>query len=111
MADAVVPPEFAPIAVVPAARQVACPAAFGPLAMVATLATEELQCEFRVRSCVLPSLNVPIAENGWLLPALAVASAGLIASDTSVPLPTVRVVVPFTPEADAVMVTDPAFFP
>ena len=29
--------------VVPAATQLACPAAFGPLAIVATLATEELQ--------------------------------------------------------------------
>jgi|ERR1051326_313322 hypothetical protein len=41
--DPVVPPELAPMTVVPAAKQLARPAAFGPLAIVATLATEELQ--------------------------------------------------------------------
>lgn len=62
-------------------------------------------------SCVLPSLNVPTAANCCVLPKLHVTLAGEIASDDSVPVPTVSVVVPDTPEADAVIVTDPPFFP
>jgi hypothetical protein len=42
-AEPVVPPEFAPMVVVPVALQFANPAALGPLAMVATDADEELQ--------------------------------------------------------------------
>lgn len=62
-------------------------------------------------SCVLPSLKVPVAVNCCMVPALAVAGFGVTASDTSVPVPTVRVVVPLTPEADAVIVAVPPFFP
>jgi len=62
-------------------------------------------------SCVLPSLNVPVATNCWLLPAGAVTVAGVTASETRVPLPTVKVVVPVTPDADAEIVTVPAFLP
>jgi hypothetical protein len=43
--------------------------------------------------------------------ALAVTVAGVIASDCNVPVPTVSVVVPVTPEAEAEMVTEPLFFP
>lgn len=42
---------------------------------------------------------------------MPVAGDGVTARDTSVPVPTVSVVVPLTPDADAVMVTDPAFLP
>jgi len=62
-------------------------------------------------SCELPSLNVPTAANCCVLPRLHVTVAGEIASETSVPVPTVSVVVPDTPEAEAVIVTDPPFFP
>lgn len=44
-------------------------------------------------------------------PADAVGAAGVIAIETSVPVPTVSVVVPVTPEAEAEIVTDPAFLP
>jgi len=81
------------------------------LAIVATLARDELQWLFSVMSCELPSLNVPTAANCCVLPKLHVTLAGEIASDDSVPVPTVSVVVPDTPEADAVMVTDPPFLP
>lgn len=40
---AVIPPEFAPITVVPAVFVVARPAPLGPFAMVDTLAADELQ--------------------------------------------------------------------
>lgn len=57
------PPELAPITVVPGAMVVARPDTLGAFAMVATLATEELQCAMMVRSWVLPSLNDPVATN------------------------------------------------
>ena len=83
----------------------------GALAIVATLADDELQWLFSVMSCELPSLNVPTAANCCVLPKPHVTLAGEIASDDSVPVPTVSVVVPDTPEAEAVIVTDPPFFP
>ena len=110
-ADPVIPPEFAPMVVVPALLQVASAAMLGALAIVATLAEDELQCAFSVMSCVLPSLKVPVAVNCCLVPAAAVGAAGLIASETSVPVRTVKVVVPLIPEAVAVTVTDPPFLP
>jgi hypothetical protein len=109
--DPVVPPEFAPMVLVPAAKHCASPAAFCPLAIVDTLACDELQWLFSVTSCVVLSLNVPTAANCCVLPALHVGSAGETATDCNVPVPIVRVVVPCTPEAEAVIVTDPAFFP
>jgi hypothetical protein len=48
---------------VPAAMQFACPATLGAFAIVATGAEDELQWLLRVMSCVLPSLNVPVATN------------------------------------------------
>jgi len=81
------------------------------LAIVATLADDELQWLFSVMSCELPSLNVPTAANCCVLPGLHVAVAREIASEDSVPVPTVSVVVPATPEAEAVIVTEPPFFP
>jgi hypothetical protein len=58
-----VPPEFAPIVLVPAAMHRASPPTLGALAMVATLADDELQWVFNVMSCELPSLKVPVAVN------------------------------------------------
>jgi len=40
-----------------------------------------------------------------------VGFAGVTTSETSVPVPTVRVVVPVTPDAVAEIVTDPPFLP
>jgi len=95
----------------PAPAHCARPPILGALAIVATEADEELQWLFRVMSCVVASLNVPVAVNCCVLPTVAVGEAGVTKSDTSVPVPTVRVVVPVTPEEDAEMVTDPPFFP
>lgn len=105
------PPELAPIVVAPAAMQLTVPAALGAFATVATLAEDELQCAFRVMSCVLASLKVPVAVNGCKVPAAAVEFAGVTTSETRVPVPTVRVVVPVMPEALAEIVTDPPFLP
>lgn len=57
------------------------------------------------------SLKVPVAVNCCVPPFDTVEFAGVMASETSVPLLTVRVVVPFSPEALAVMVALPVFFP
>jgi hypothetical protein len=95
----------------PALKHCASPAAFGPLAIVDTLAADELQWLFSVTSWVLLSLNVPTAANCCVLPALHVGFAGETASDCNVPVPIVSTVVPCNPEADTVIVTDPAFFP
>ena len=110
-ADPVIPPEFAPMVVVPALLQVASAATLGALAIVATLADDELQCAFSVMSCVLESLNVPVAINCCVPPAAAVGFSGVMTSETNVPVPTVRVVVPVTPDAIAEIVTDPPFLP
>jgi hypothetical protein len=106
-----VPPELAPIVDVPAAMQFANPATLGAFATVATGADDELQWLFSVMSCVLPSLNVPVATNCCVLPAVSVGAVGVSASETSVPVPTVRLVLPVMPDADAEIVTVPPFFP
>jgi hypothetical protein len=102
---------LAPIVAVPAAEQFATPATLGAFAIVATVAADELQWLFRLMSCVLPSLKVPVAANCCVLPTAAVGAKGVTARETSVPVPTVSVVVPVTPEADAEMVTVPPFLP
>jgi hypothetical protein len=107
----VVPPELAPIVAVPVAMQFAKPATLGAFAMVATGADDELQWLFSVMFCVLPSLNVPVATNCCVLPAAAVGAAGVRASETSVPVPTVRLVLPVIPDAEAEITTVPLFFP
>lgn len=60
---------------------------------------------------MVPSLNVPVAVNCWVPPTASVGAKGVIAIETNVPVPTVRVVVPLTPELEAVIVTTPLFFP
>jgi hypothetical protein len=57
------------------------------------------------------SLNVPIAVNCCVLPTVMDGFAGEIATETSVPVPTINVAVPLTPELVAVIVTVPAFLP
>jgi len=97
--------------VVPVPVVFAKPATLGAFAIVATLAEDELQCVVSVMSWVVASLNDPVAVNCCWLPSVTDEFAGVITNDTSVPVPTVRVVVPCTPEAVAVIVTDPLFLP
>jgi len=111
LVELVMPPELAPMVVLPTPAAVARPAVLGALAMVATEADDELQWTFRVMSWVVLSLNVPVAVNCCLLPLDAIEFAGVMARETSVPLLTVRVVVPFSPEALAVIVTLPVRLP
>lgn len=57
------------------------------------------------------SLNVPVAVNCCVLPAVTDGLAGVMAMDVRVPLLTVNVVVAVTPDELAVMVTAPSFLP
>lgn len=63
VAAALTAPETIPMEVVPVPSEVARPAVAAVLLMVATVATVELQCPVWVKSCVLPSVNVPVAAN------------------------------------------------
>jgi len=107
----VIPPELAPMVLVPVVIQLASPATLGAFAIVVTGAEEELQWVLSVTSCVLLSLNVPVAANCCVVPAVQVGADGVIAIEISVPVPTVRVVVPVTPDDDAEIVTVPPFLP
>jgi len=111
VAEFVIPPEFPPIVAVPEPLAVANPATLGAFAIVATLAEEELQCVVNVISCVVPSLKEPVAVNCCVLPTVTLGVAGVIASETNVPVPTVNVAVPVRPDAVARMVTVPLFLP
>jgi len=96
--------------VTPVPNVVARPAFTGALAIVATLGMVELQCELMLTSCVEPSLNVPSATNCCVPPWATVGFAGVISTDSSVPVPIVTAVDPVTPKAAAVTVSVPAFF-
>src|SRR5215470_14638994 len=95
--------------VVPVVLVVADPALTEALAIVATLEIVELQCELMLTSCVEPSLNEPSATNCCVAPCATVGFAGVMSTDTSVPVPMVTAVEPVTPDADAVTVSVPAF--
>ena len=64
-----------------------------------------------VTSWVVASLKVPVAVNCCGLPRATEDAAGVMSIEVSVPLLTVRVVVPLIPEALTVMVTVPSFLP
>jgi hypothetical protein len=96
--------------VVPVVFVVASPAFTGALAIVATDELVELQCELMLTSCVVLSLKVPSAMNCCVPPCATVGLAGVMSTDTSVPVPMVTEVEPVTPEADAVTVSVPALF-
>ncbi len=77
MVEAVTPPELPPIVAVPVPLVVAKPATLGAFAMVATPAEDELQWVVSVMSCVVPSLNDPVAVNCCWLPAAMVQESPL----------------------------------
>ena len=106
-----VPPEVALIDVVPALLALAKPGTLGAFAIVATLALEELQCTTAVRSCVLPSLNVPVAENCCVPPIFTVLVSGKMLIEVSVPLLTVTVVCPLIAPRLTDTVAEPLFLP
>ena len=66
-------PTVAEIVQLPGAIPLARPL---PAPTFETVLSEDVQVACEVRSCVLPSLKVPIAENCWLVVAAIVVSPG-----------------------------------
>jgi hypothetical protein len=60
-----------------------------------------------VRSCMLPSVNVPVAVNCCIVPSAIDGSAGVTAIDASMAAVTVNVVVPVTEPEVAVIFAEP----
>ena len=78
----------------PVATLVANPCLLLVLLIVAAAVLSELHCAVAVMSCVLPSVNVPVAENCFVVPRGITGIAGVTAIDTSVAGLTLSVVVP-----------------
>jgi len=94
--------------VVPAVIAAAVPLLPAVLPMVATPVLEEFQVANDVRSCVVPSENVPIALNCRVPPTAILASAGWSASELSVAEETFKVVEAVTFPDAATTVVVPA---
>lgn len=75
--------------------------------MIATAGLEELQSTDAVMSCVLLSLNVPVAVNCFVVPMAMPELLGVTAMETRVAVVTVSEAVPLTDPEDAVIVTVP----
>jgi hypothetical protein len=101
--EPVISPELALTVVCPAEPLVTSPW----LSTTATDGTVEFQFTAVVQSCVLPSLNVPVAVNGSVVAAAIVGFAGLIAMETRVAAVTVSTVEPLTEPAVAATVVWP----
>ena len=75
--------------------------------IVATAGFEEDQLIDVVKFCVLPSVNVPVAVNCWLVPRAIAELVGVTAIVTSTAGPTVSVVEPLSPPQVLVIVEVP----
>lgn len=95
----------------PGEMAVVIPLLFPELLTEATLLFVEAQLQGTVRSCVLPSLKVPVALRLTMTPAGMVTLAGAISTLTNVALLTVNTVVALTEPEAAVMVVVPGAKP
>src|SRR5262249_16129881 len=77
----------------------------------ATSGFSVLHCTVEVKSCVLPSLNEPIALHCCGPPRATIPSVGVMRRDCSVDGFTVALTLPLTPPAVAVTVTAPSSNP
>jgi len=107
VADPVMEDELAVIVVEPAATPVANPV----LPIPAIVGAEEVQVAEAVRSCVVPSLYMPVALNCWVRATTTEADAGVTVMETRVAPATVSVVVPLIDPDMAVRVTPPSATP
>ncbi len=87
VADPPIIPDVAVIVVAPCDILVA-----HPPPTLATNAADDVHVAEAVKSCVLPSVYVPVAPNCMPVPSGMVALVGVTAIDTNVGLPTVSVV-------------------
>ena len=79
-----------------------------PLLIVAVVGVSDVHVAVLLRSCVLPSVNVPVATNCCAVPNAIEGLAGVTANDTSAAAVTVSVVDPLTPFTLAVMFALPS---
>jgi len=105
--DPLTVPDTALIVVLPAATLLTMPCALIP----ATAAEDEVQSTDALMSCVLESLNVPVAANCLIVPTAMLEFAGVTASETSVAAVTLSEAVPLTDPDAAVMVVVPLATP
>jgi hypothetical protein len=89
-------PDVAVMCAVPVATLVANPWLVATLLIVATAGESELHCTVVVMSCVLLSVNVPVAANCCVVPSGMEGIAGVTAIETRAAGVTVRVVDPLT---------------
>src|SRR3954471_10810506 len=101
-AEPVVEPEEAPMFAEPSAMLVA-----EPFFTVATESLSENQVAELVRSCVLPSVNVPVAANCCVVPSATDGDWGVTAIETRAAEVTVNAVVPVIDPEAAVMLVVP----
>ena len=80
----VTPPRVAVMTVVPTPRAVARPREPSALEMVATAGVADAHVTCDVRSCVVPSVYVPVAMNWTVVPLAVVGFTGLTAMELSV---------------------------
>src|SRR5262245_12710255 len=90
----VIVPLVALITEVPAATPVALPFEAAAFEIVAFAAVAEAQVTVAVRSCVVASVNVPVAVNWTFVVRLIVGVVGVTAIDASTAGVTVRVTMP-----------------
>ena len=96
-------PELAFTVAVPAPALVARPLA----SMLAVEGVFDDHATVPVRSCMLPSVNVPVAVNCCFVPSAIDGSGGVTAMDTSAAAVTVNVAVPVTEPEAAVIFAEP----
>lgn len=103
LAEPVIEPEVATTLAVP----LACPVTMPEALTFTTPAGDTLQTTAFVKSCVLPSVNVPIADNCSLAPVAMDELAGITASETRAADVTARLAEPLNPPKVAVMLVVP----
>ena len=96
-------PELAFTVDVPMPALVAAPLA----SMLAVEVVFDDHATVPVRSCMLPSVNVPVAVNCCFVPSAIDGSGGVTAMDASAAAVTVNVVVPVTEPEVAVILAEP----
>ena len=107
--EALTEPDVAVIVATPTALLVARPCVPGELLTATRAALEELQVMILVTFSVLPSVNVPVAVNCFVVPAAVDGLSGLKATDFRAAGVTVMVVLPVIelPASVAVIVAAP----
>jgi hypothetical protein len=99
--------EVARMVTVPVANVLARPAVPEASLTVATVPSEELQCTVVVTSWLLPSANVPVAENCSVVPSATLADDGDTVIETSADAVTASEVEPLTLPDVALMLVVP----